>query len=123
MELKKLTSFKHFLYLFLAIFLCFSLTRNILRMFSTQSRLDNAKNRLSDLKMEKASLMKDLQKMESPLYVEAQIRNKLGLAKENEIILVFPEDDLVRRLSSRTSSSSFYDLPEPNWKVWLNLFF
>jgi len=122
MELKKLTSFKHFLYLFLAIFLCFSLTRNILRMFSTQSRLDNAKNRLSDLKMEKASLMKDLQKMESPLYVEAQIRNKLGLAKENEIILVFPEDDLVRRLSSRTSSSSFYDLPDPNWKIWLDLF-
>jgi len=91
-------------------------------MFSTQSRLDNAKNRLSDLKMEKASLMKDLQKMESPLYVEAQIRNKLGLAKENEIILVFPEDDLVRRLSSRTSSSSFYDLPDPNWKIWLDLF-
>jgi len=123
MELKKLTSFKHFFYLFLAIFLCFSLTRNILRMFSTQSRLDDAQAKLTRLKGEQEDLKKELQKMESPLYVEAQIRNKLGLAKENEIILVFPEDDLVRRLSSRTSSSSFYDLPEPNWKVWLNLFF
>ena len=92
-------------------------------MFSTQSRLDDAQAKLTRLKGEQEDLKKELQKMESPLYVEAQIRNKLGLAKENEIILVFPEDDLVRRLSSRTSSSSFYDLPEPNWKVWLNLFF
>ncbi|MDP3994252.1 MAG: hypothetical protein Q8P91_00270, partial [bacterium] len=54
-------------------------------------------------------------------YIEKQLRDKLGLSKEGETIVVLPDADTLRKLVPPIPGEEEI-LPDPNWKKWLKLF-
>ncbi len=98
-----------------------SLIGNVVSIRRAQYKITEAELRVEKLKNEHEELSAQLESVENDEYIEAQLRDKLGMAKEGEVVLIMPSDDIVRRLAP---SQEEYEpvLPDPNWKKWLNLF-
>ena len=60
-------------------------------------------------------LAQQLQYVKTTHFVEEEARNKLGMVKPGEHIIIAPPPP-TQKLTTQT-------LPDPNWKKWLKLFF
>ena len=109
-----------FLILFIVLFV--SLIGNVSRSFSAGSRIKDAQNELARLEAENNKLNNELEISTSTDFKEKEARDKLGLAKEGEIVLVLPPSDELRKLAPQRTILEV-NLPDPNWKKWLKLFF
>jgi len=117
-RVQKLSSF-FLVILFLAITL--SLYRSISRTGTVNLGIDEAQERVDKLKEENQRLEGRLKGVRNIEFVEKQLRDKLGLAKEGEIVIVLPEDDVLRKLAPKIEEEEEV-LPDPNWKKWAKLF-
>lgn len=82
-------------------------------------RLSQAADVVYKLETKNRKLKEQLENIQSPEFLEEVARNKLGLSKKGETVVVIPEDKL--KLVLGTSSSAQIRLP--NWLGWLKLFF
>lgn len=114
----------YFLYfvVLILLLLTISLVRNILRVSQAGDREKIVGSRVENLKEENEKLKKELEKIESEAYVEFQARDKLGLAKEGEIVVVLPDDEILRKIAPQIEDEEEV-LPDPTWKKWLKLFY
>ncbi|OGM02253.1 hypothetical protein A2115_01995 [Candidatus Woesebacteria bacterium GWA1_41_8] len=110
-------------YLFIAFFilLTVSLARNVIRILKAGERVGEAEKRVEKLKVENEELKKRLETVGSEEYIEKQLRDNLGLAKEGETIVVLPDEETLRALAPRVEEEE-ETLPDPNWRKWLKLF-
>jgi cell division protein FtsB len=109
------------LFLILIIFvLVFSLARNITRINKASLKIQEAELRVEELKKENEELEKKLEVVKEE-FVEKQLREKLGLAKEGEIVVILPDEEVLRKLAPSYEEEE-ETLPDPNWKKWLKLF-
>lgn len=83
--------------------------------------IEKTKVKLEKINQENQKLTEQLQISQSEEFVEKQMRNKLGLAKEGEIIIVLPEPEIVRKLAPTLPQDEEVKL-KPNWQKWLELF-
>ncbi len=74
------------------------------------------------LKKENEELQKRLTETQSPVYIERELRDKLGLAKRGEVVVVLPDAEILKRLAPKSSEEEDF-LPDPTWKKWAKLFF
>lgn len=102
--------------------LVISLIGNISRTRQMKLTLAEAKNSLEEIKNKQNELQQDLSIVESDFYMEKEARNKLGLVKENEVVLVLPNEDVLKKLSPRKDFADEYEKPRPNWQKWMELF-
>jgi len=111
-------------YLFLGFFIltAVSLARNVSRILKAKDRIKEAEERVEKLKVQNEDLKKRLETAGSGEYLEKQLRDNLGLAKEGETIVVLPDEDTLRALAPRAEQEQ-ETLPDPNWRKWLKLFF
>lgn len=105
----------------IAVFLVASLVQNISRMNLAMSRISQAKQELSASEKKNEDLKNSLQISDSSEFVEGQARDKLGLAKIGETVIVLPQADVLRKLAPVRVETKI-NLPDPNWKKWLKLF-
>ena len=112
----------HYLIILVCILFVISLVRNFTRTRSMQITLLEAEKSLEELYEKQKSLQGDLEKVEGDFYIEQQARNKLGLVKENEVVVVLPSKEVLRNLSPWKEKNKEYSLPNPNWKKWVKLF-
>lgn len=91
-------------------------------MQQAKSSLNQSKEALDKLEDENKELQRQLENVKTERYSEKEARDKLNLAKEGEIVLVLPDDDVLRKLSPRRKEEQEHLLPDPNWKKWLSLF-
>lgn len=108
--------------LLLALLLLVSLTRNIYRVISARERLVEARHSLEVVRREQVSLEEDLRMVQSDFFKERQARDKLGLSREGEQIVILPDEEILKRLSPRVNKKEQYSLPDPIWRQWVNLF-
>jgi cell division protein FtsB len=100
--------------------ICIGLVRSI---FDTFNRRNIVSERREVLKKEQelhAQLQEQLKEATSASFIEKQARDKLGLAKEEEIIV------LLGKPGSREASGSSSGTSGPalsRWRKWWNLFF
>jgi len=99
-----------------------SLVKNIGRVVKANKRIADAQNKVTKLQNENEELKKDLGLVLGDQYIEKQLRDKLGLAKEGETILILPDEEFIKKLVPELEEAK-EQLPEPNWKKWVNLFF
>jgi len=104
----------------LVITLTFSLARNITRTNKANLKIEEAKLRVEKLRNENEELNKKLENVKEE-FIEKQLRDKLGLAKEGEIIVVLPNEEILRKLAPNYTDEE-ETLPDPNWKKWMKLF-
>ena len=95
--------------------------RNVLRIRNVNDTITEEEVVVADLRIENEELKKELQILGSEEYKERQLRDKLGLAKEGELIVVLPPDETLRKLAPKSLEEED-SLPDPNWKKWMHLF-
>ncbi|MDP3998938.1 MAG: septum formation initiator family protein [bacterium] len=98
----------------LSLYFIFSLSQNTYNLWQRAEKVEDV--RQDRLKEEKRNqeLNKKLEFSQSTDFIEKQAREKLGLTKPGETVVIMTPQEA-------TSSSAIEILP--NWKKWWNLFF
>jgi cell division protein FtsB len=108
-------------FVILGVLLALSLVRSISRIVGSGEKVKQAQADLDRLKKENADLTKELSGLQSVGFIEKQARDKLGLARKGEIVVILPDEDKLRQLAPELSVKH-YDLPKSNWEKWIDLF-
>lgn len=110
------------LLLFIAVVLfVVSLVQTSIKIQKMNKEVQSRENQLEKVRKEEEELKLKYEEITSSEYMEKQLRNQLNLAKENEIILVLPEDDVLRKLVPQDTQEEFDDI-RPNWRKWMDVF-
>ena len=117
----KLKSYYLYLGLFLGFLFLLSLIRNVSKIVDAESRIDKARGRVEKLRKENEELERRVAEVKGEEYIEKQLRDKLGLAKEGDIVVVLPDEDTLRKIAPSVPEEEDV-LPDPIWKKWLKLF-
>jgi cell division protein FtsB len=107
--------------LILLVLLGVSLLRNYQRVKRVDEQIKDKEAEVNEVQKEGQELSQKLEVAQSPKYVESQLRDKLGLAKEGEIVVILPPDDVLRKIAPQYEEQEEV-LPEPNWRRWMKLF-
>lgn len=119
---EKLRVYSNYLLIFIFLLMFVSLIRNILRVVESNKRIEKAQDQVERLKKENEELEEKLAVTKSEGYIEKQLRDKLGLAKEGEIVIVLPDEKILETLAPKLEEEG-ETLPDPNWKKWLKIFY
>lgn len=103
------------------VILISSLVKNVNRIRVGDTVIEKTKLKIEKAEAENKKLAEQLKITQSEEFLEKQLRDKLGLAKEGEIILVLPEADIVRKLSPQIQEE-IDAKPKPNWQKWVEMF-
>lgn len=119
------TEFKAYLnivYIIISLLMLVSLTRNIIKVREAKERLKEKEDRIEKIRKENEELSQKVDMFKSDEFVERQLRDKLGLAREGEMIVVLPDDETIRKFAPNDEKEEEI-LPDSNWKKWFKLFF
>jgi len=110
-----------YVFYLLLLILTISLSRNISKMRQISKEIQEKEEKVHKLEEEGKKLEKKLEEAQSNDYIEKQIRDKLGLAKPGEIVVVLPDEAVLRKLAPKMEEGED-SLPDPNWEKWAKLF-
>jgi len=99
-----------------SIFLCVNSFNKIRSLRTTSQNVQDEEVRLKKLQLENEALKQELEYKKSEKFVEEQIRNNLGLAKEGEEVFSLPN-----QVNAGNNPGSVNKKQVPNWKKWRNL--
>lgn len=119
--LHKFTVLRFLLVIIPIILLVISLTRSIDKVRQANLQVKEKEDKLNKVTEENKALEDRLRQVKDDVYIEKQLRDKLGYAKEGEIVVVLPEDDVLRKLAPEEKKEEEM-LPDPNWKKWMKAF-
>lgn len=105
----------------LVLLLFISTIKNIGRVRSINDAVQKEKNKVEKMKEENARLEAQIAQTQGSAFIEKQIRDKLGLAKAGEAIVVLPDPEILKKLAPQMPVEED-TLPDPNWKKWIKLF-
>ena len=105
--------------LLLVFIIAYNLIGQIIATLKSGDRIEIATERLHQLEVENAELKINLEEVKKQDFIETQARNKLGLAKEGEVIVIIPDEkiDLLLGLNKKKE-----EVRLPNYLGWLKLF-
>lgn len=106
----------------LVAILLFSTVKNINRVISIRKQVEEKRRKVEKLEADNAKLQVQIAETQGSEYIEKQIRNKLGLTKEGEVMVVLPDEEIVRSFAPPHTVEE-ESLPVPNWEKWVHLFF
>lgn len=105
----------------LIIIFSVSVVRNIGKVMRIRSDVAAERERLAKMQSENDDIQAEIAKSSGGDFIEKQIRDKLGLAKGGEAIVVLPDAETLRKLAPQAPTEED-TLPDPNWKKWIKLF-
>jgi cell division protein FtsB len=105
----------------LIVILLASTVKNLQKVAGIKSAVQVEKAKVEKMKEDNAQLQAQIAQIQSPEFIEGQIRNKLGLVKPGEAIVVLPDAETLRKLAPQMPVE-VDTLPDPNWKKWMKLF-
>ena len=118
---EKIQRFSNLLVILFALFLILSLFRNVNRINKARARIEEKNVDVQELAVDNEELKRRIEEIESAEYIERQIRDNLGMVKEGEVVIILPEDDVLRGLAPEVLVEK-EDIPYANWEKWKNLF-
>lgn len=105
-----------FVTVIIALILAYNSFKRIKDFKLTAQTVDDRQAYLDSLKKENEALKKDLEYKESSQFAELEIRNKLGLAKAGEAVVIVPKEETSTQRPETRSQ-------KPNWRKWKELLF
>lgn len=106
----------------LIVLLVISTSNSIGNSARVKAQIKAEEEKVSRMQKENADLENRVILAQSGDYIEAEIRNKLGLVKSGEAIVVLPDVETLKKLAPPEALDQ-EALPDPNWKKWAHLFF
>lgn len=106
---------------FLIVVTGLSVVRNIQKVIRIRGEIEKEKVKISKMEADNMNLQKQIEETQDPVFIEKQIRNKLGLAREGEGIVVLPSPEILRKLAPKFETNEDV-LPPHIWEKWYNLF-
>lgn len=106
---------------FLILVVTYNLSIQIMNAVRSGDRLYDAAERVYLLEAKNKELKKRLLEIQSTDFIEQEARNKLGLGKSEETVVIIPEDKI--KLILGTSTSSVQPKRLANWVGWFRVFF
>ena len=103
-----------------SIFITYNLLNQIFNALKSEERLSLAAEALYKLEVKNKQLKQRLGEISSREFIEEQARNKLGLGKKGETMVIIPDEKLKEVLGASESAS---EKRLPNWLGWWRLFF
>lgn len=104
------------LIIIICVYLIFTTLQAIVGLWRAQDKLTGREKELARLDAQQKELLKQKMVVESPEYLEKIARDKLGLSKPGEEVIIVPAE-LLAQAPKKAS-----DLTE-NWKRWWRLLF
>ncbi len=117
-KLNKLASYAIWL---LIILLLVSVIRSIGNAGRVKAEIDAEEARVAKMREDNKRLEAQIFQTQGGVFIEKEIRDKLGLVKDGEAVVVLPDEDTLRKLAPVVLSESAA-LPDPNYRKWLKLF-
>jgi len=117
----------------ISLFVIASLARSVVDLWQRRSIVEQEKKRLSALEKKHEELTKKLEMVQTPMFIEKEARERLGMAKEGETIILMNnasrtesvEGSLPEQAQSHPigmqSGESLQQIPY--WKRWWMTFF
>lgn len=99
----------------IALLLAYNSIRKIKDFKLSAKTVEDRQAYLESLKKQNADLKKELVYKESSQYAELEIRNKLGLAKRGETVVIVPKKEETSDQRPETRDQ------KPNWVKWKEL--
>ena len=90
-------------------------SRKILTFRGSSQLVGESGEQLNKLKQENEVLRRELEYKKSQEFQESEIRNKLGLAREGEAVVIVPRDDDSQSTTDNRQNNI------PNWRKWRDL--
>lgn len=118
---QKFVKIKIYLLIFFVFVFGISLIKNIIKINEAKNRIEGERQKVVKLEEERKTLEEELRKMQANEYLERQLRDKLGLAKEGESVVVLPDAEVLKSLVPEIPDEKDY-LPDPISIKWLKLF-
>ena len=118
---QKLIKIRIYVLIFFVFFFGLSLFRNILKINEAKNRIEREKDKVIKLEEEGRLLEEELKKMQGNEYLERQLRDKLGLAKKGESVVILPDPETLKSLVPEIPDEKDY-LPDLPYVKWLRLF-
>ncbi|MBI4037187.1 septum formation initiator family protein [Candidatus Daviesbacteria bacterium] len=100
--------------------LFYSFGKQIYSSLQTGSKLDKEVSDLAKLQKKNAELKKRLSEVQGVQFIESQARDKLGLSRARETVVIIPQEEIDKILQQSQIAKA---LVLPNWQAWLKLFF
>lgn len=107
--------------LIFALCLIVSLSRDIINLIQKEEEIEGSQLEVEELEVKNEELKKQLEYVKSAEFLEKEAREKLGLAREGETVVILPEN--IEEIIGANQSQISENQEMPNWKRWLNLFF
>jgi len=106
----------------LIVLLLVSTVKNIERVSGIKSAVQKEKEKVEKMKEDNLKLEAQIAQTQGSEFIDKEIRDKLGLVKEGEAIVILPDAEVLRKLAPQMPVEED-TLPDPNWKKWEKLFF
>ena len=114
---------KKLIYLILAVItivIAYSLIRQITSALKSNENLQQVVDDLHKMEIQNEELKKRLGQIELPQFIEKEARNKLGLVKEGEVLVIIPNEKIEDILGKDKIKQ---EIKFPNPLGWLKVFF
>lgn len=101
----------------ICILLIVNLSRSLVDLWKKGDSLDQEEERFAKARFENEELTRESEKLQSPEYIEREARDKLGLAREGETVVVIPE--ITQQVSTTTNQTEEIS-QNTVWRQWLD---
>lgn len=109
-----------FIVIVVSIVMVINLSRSIWDLWRRRDVLGERQEVLRRVEEENRRLQSELEYAQSPEFVEQEARNRLGLGREGEEVVLLPKSQIPNP-NIQTNEEKEENLP--NWKKWWRLFF
>ena len=99
----------------LGVFIAGRMGMNVWKLYKAGDKVEVARRELADAQAEQERLKTQLEYVQSDEFVEREAREKLGLGKPGETVVIVPTPGNIQ-------DSGFKIQDEPNWRKWWRLY-
>ena len=110
------TKLLNLIIIIVGLLLIVNLTRSISQLVGSWGKIDEAKKEMELSQKKNSELQAKLKEAQSPEFIEKIARDKLGLAKEGETVVILPP---IEPEATKSAEEKII----PNWQKWWKLFF
>lgn len=107
--------------LILMVALSLSALRNVRKIGEIRGEIQKEKDKIARIEEENRQLEQEIIQGQGVDFIEKELRDKLGLVKEGEVVVVLPDEETLKKFAPNLEIEE-ETLPDPNWKKWMKLF-